>query len=75
MMEARIASTELMNGGVKRTPAIGPRVTDAHRSVTVRQRVTLVLVAPALSCSPMGHPARILTSVNNTNVTSVTTSA
>lgn len=58
-MDTTIASMELMNGGVKKTPAIGPKVTDAHRSVTVRQRATLVLVAPVLSCNPTGHPARI----------------
>lgn len=59
MMDARIASTELMNGGAKKTPVTGLRVTDARRSVTVRQRVTLVLVAPVSSCNPMGQPARI----------------
>lgn len=74
VMDTRIASMEPMNGGVKSTHAVDPKITDVRRSVTRLQPVTLVLVVRGSNSNPMVRLAKTLTSVKSMNLTSVITS-
>lgn len=71
VMDTRIASTEPMNGDVKSTHAVDPKITDVRRSVTRLQPVTRVPVVPGSSSNPMVRRAKTLTSVKSTSFTSV----